>query len=100
VSKQELNLFQFSPSGMTPARATPAKIMGRKLLDTGSLCTLFDNVPDHILGYSLSPHRAVLPDRSKQQTFVESCCSCPNVNQVSLRSFARRSSDRCKMVDR
>lgn len=82
VSEQELNLFQFTSGRVAPARAAATKIVRRKSFDSGSLGALLYYVPNDVLSETISPDYAVLADRAKYWTLLNTGCSRPCVNPV------------------
>jgi hypothetical protein len=47
MSQQELNLFDFSPSFVTQARACAAKVVRRNVRHSATAGSLFGNTPNH-----------------------------------------------------
>ena len=64
VAKQELNLLQFASRYVAQPRAGPSQVVRRQLFDGGFRSELADNVPDDLLGHTLTPD----PPRSVHAT--------------------------------
>jgi len=60
VSKQKLNLVEFTTSLMTEPGASSPEIVGCKFVDSGLSRILPDNVPDDFLGQPASPTQCLL----------------------------------------
>jgi hypothetical protein len=65
VSKQKLDLIQFTARKMTEPRAASPKIMRRKLVNSGSRRCGANDFPQHLGRHSCSPNSTCLVDRSK-----------------------------------
>ena len=71
MSKQELNLLQFTPGLMAKASASPAKVVRCKRLDLTVLRFLFHDTPNDFGAESRAPNPASFVDRTKE---------CPRCN--------------------
>jgi len=69
MSKQKLDLIQLPTGKMAEPRATPAKIMRREFLDSGTRGRGADNLPQHLGRHARSPDPASLVDRAKECAF-------------------------------
>ena len=63
MTKEELNLFQFPAIHMTELRAGSPEIVWCEMVQLDSLSAPSDDVPDDILGNSLSPRRPMSANR-------------------------------------
>ena len=79
MSQQELNLLQFTAAIMAQLRAGSPQIMRRNVLQSGSLATSSDHVPDNILRDAVTPHLAQSGDRSKDFAIADPSGACPLV---------------------
>jgi hypothetical protein len=68
VPEQELNLFEFSPSLVTQARACSAKIVWRNVRQSALGRSLFDNTPNHFRAESVRRYSTRFVDSTEDRT--------------------------------
>jgi hypothetical protein len=69
VPEQELNLFEFSPSLVTQARACAAKVVWRNVRQPATGRSLFDNTPNHFRAESVRGYSIRFVDGTEDSAF-------------------------------
>jgi hypothetical protein len=79
VAKQELNLLQFASRYVAQPCARSAQLVRRQLVDGSFRSELADNVPDDLLGHTLTPDPPRSVDAAKHSSGSKSRIFDPNV---------------------
>jgi len=82
VTKQELDLFQFTSGSLAQPRACPPQVMRRKLVDSSLRWELTDHVPDDLFSHAVTPNPAGPIHPTKQPARGNSRAIQPNVSNL------------------
>jgi hypothetical protein len=58
MAKQKLNLFKLAPGQVTESCAGAPSVMRSEILDVGTFCSRFDDVPDSFWSKGCAPYRS------------------------------------------
>jgi hypothetical protein len=82
VSKEKLNLVEFTAGLMAEPRASSPEIMRRKFVDAGFSRILPDDVPNDFLAHSASPYSTCLRLAPKDLPVRDTGQAQPIVHQI------------------
>jgi hypothetical protein len=99
MTKQELNLFQFTAIHMAKPSARPAKIVWRYMVQLHPLSNPLHHVPNDVLRDSLAPRRPMPANGAEDSTRTHLCQISPSIDCILDPSRHRNSADMTAFAD-
>ena len=99
VAKQKLNLFQFAPTSVAEAGATPTKVVGRQVGNAGLPGTSLDRIPDNVRSHASLLSLSYFRNSPEYSSFADPRMREPFIQQLLRPCRHRHSSQPSSLTD-